>query len=89
MGVERPIDEKKDGSVDSVVVEKEPYEGNELEADVPVVDLRKAALNDDIGDVFDDTRAIDLGADGKERPIGKFHSLYNPLSNIDLSINRD
>jgi hypothetical protein len=25
-----------------------------------------------VGDVFDDVREIDLGADGKERPIGKF-----------------
>ena len=27
------------------------------------------------GDVYDDGRAIDLGADGKERPIGRFPSL--------------
>jgi len=28
------------------------------------------------GDMYDDTRAIDLGADGKERPIGKLSFRY-------------
>lgn len=62
-------EEKKAGSIDSVIDEKS------LEApplhDVPLVDLKTAALTEHVGEVFDDVRAIDLGQDGKERPIGK------------------
>lgn len=35
------------------------------------VDLTDLALHTDVGDVFDGPRLIDLGEDGKERPIGK------------------
>ncbi|KAI0797406.1 OPT oligopeptide transporter [Irpex lacteus] len=60
-------EEKKAGSIDSVIDEKS------LEApplhDVPLVDLKTAALTEHVGEVFDDVRAIDLGQDGKERPI--------------------
>ncbi|KAI0089664.1 OPT oligopeptide transporter [Irpex rosettiformis] len=59
--------EKKEGSIDSIIDEKS------LEAapihDAPLVDLKTAALNDHVGEVFDDVRAIDLGQDGRERPI--------------------
>lgn len=34
------------------------------------VDLHELALETDIGEVFDGPRLIDLGEDGKERPIG-------------------
>jgi hypothetical protein len=38
---------------------------------VPVdeTDMKETALHTDVGDVSQDVRAIDLGADGKERPI--------------------
>lgn len=61
-------EEKKTSSVDSIIDEKS------LESpahDAPLVDLKAAALNDQVGDVYDDVRAIDMGADGKERPIGE------------------
>ena len=62
-------EEKKSSSIDSIIDEKS------LEApplhDVPLVDLKAAALHDHVGEVFDDVRAIDLGQDGKERPIGE------------------
>ena len=70
------VDEKKkEPSVDSLVVdEKLAISDHEVEltaGNAPIVDLRAAALSDRVGDVFDDVRAVDLGADGKERPIGK------------------
>lgn len=71
------MDEKKHVRDDSVESIDEKLHG-ELEhvagAD-PLVDLKVAALSDNIGDVYDNVRAIDLGADGKERPIGKPLSL--------------
>ena len=70
MDVDGPVvDEKKGGSVD-FASEKVPFDGPILESSAPLVDLQKAALSDNVGDVFDDARAIDLGKDGKERPIG-------------------
>ena len=65
--------EKKAPSEDSVIDEKLSVDDNiELApGHAPLVDLRTAALSDKIGDVYDDVRAIDLGADGKERPIGE------------------
>lgn len=68
------VDEKKSGSADSVVVQPLTPESKELESlqyDTPLVDLKTAALTDQVGDVFDDVRAVDLGANGKERPIGE------------------
>ena len=69
------LDEKKSASDDSIVVEQLSPADKELESplhDVPLVDLKTVALTDQVGDVFDDVRAIDLGADGKERPIGEW-----------------
>ena len=43
---------------DEKVKEKEPFESVEVTNELP-------------GDVYEDSRAIDLGADGKERPIGR------------------
>jgi hypothetical protein len=53
---------------DDKIKEKEPNESIELTTEPP-------------GDVYDDSRAIDLGADGKERPIGRVYSLCtcNPI----------
>jgi hypothetical protein len=45
---------------DEKVNEKESNESVEETSDLP-------------GDVYEDSRAIDLGADGKERPIGKVY----------------
>ena len=69
--------DKKDGSTDSIIDEKLPFdekESGELQPE-GLVDLKAVALSDDVGDVYDNVRAIDLGADGKERPIGTFSSL--------------
>ncbi|EIN08007.1 OPT oligopeptide transporter [Punctularia strigosozonata HHB-11173 SS5] len=52
---ESDIDEKG-----SIIDEKHP---------VTAKDLKHVALESDVGDVFEGPRAIDLGADGKERPI--------------------
>jgi hypothetical protein len=63
--------EKKLSSVESIVNEKA------LESpvhDAPLIDLKTAALNDQVGDVYDDVRAIDMGEDGKERPIGNMNT---------------
>ena len=67
------LKEKRSASVDSVVNEKLAASDSELEVangGKPLVDLKAAALSDNIGDTYDNVRAIDLGADGKERPIG-------------------
>ncbi|KAJ3522101.1 hypothetical protein NM688_g8924 [Phlebia brevispora] len=68
-----PILEKdrKEGSVDSIMDEKLPMDDKESGEFHPdgLIDLKAVALSDDVGDVFDNVRAIDLGADGKERPI--------------------
>ena len=67
-------EKKSDVSGDSIVDEKLAIDDSELEVahgDKPLVDLKAAALSDNIGDLYDNVRAIDLGADGKERPIGK------------------
>lgn len=75
------LEEKKRGSdTDSVVDEKltptypadKEFARPDGHHDAPLVDLKAAALSDQVGDVFDDVRAIDLGQDGKERPIGVF-----------------
>ena len=63
---------KRDSSVDSIIDEKILVSENELEHNGALVDLHAAALMDNVGDVYDNVRAIDLGADGKERPIGEF-----------------
>lgn len=65
------LDEKKRAdSVDSIIDEKLAEHGSD-----PLVDMKAAALSDNIGDVYDNIRAIDLGADGKERPIGTLISV--------------
>ncbi|KAF7799677.1 hypothetical protein EIP86_010917 [Pleurotus ostreatoroseus] len=63
--------DKKDGSTDSIIDEKLPFDEKEFGELQPegLVDLKAVALSDDVGDVYDNVRAIDLGADGKERPI--------------------
>ncbi|THG93602.1 hypothetical protein EW026_g7677 [Hermanssonia centrifuga] len=64
---------EKQGSRDSAMDEKLALDDRELESSIhgdhPIVDLKAAALSDQVGDVYDNVRAIDLGADGKERPI--------------------
>ena len=55
--------EKQDRSTDSVDGEKLGYHEKVIDG-IEVVDLV------DVGDVFEDVRAIDMGPDGKERPIG-------------------
>ena len=64
---------KRSGSIESYLDEKFPEAVKDVDEsveEVRIVDLKAAALSDDVGDVFDNVRAIDLGADGKERPIG-------------------
>lgn len=66
------VDEKKSASAESIVDEPLSPDAKEIESylhDVPLVDLRTVALTDQVGGVYDDVRAVDLGADGKERPI--------------------
>jgi hypothetical protein len=68
------LDEKKD-PVESITDEKLVVDDHELEhvsGNGPLVDLRAAALSDNVGGVYDNVRAIDMGADGKERPIGEY-----------------
>lgn len=68
------LSEKKEPSEDSIIDEKLSISDNEIElapGSAPLVDLHAAALSDKwVGDVYDNDRAIDLGMDGKERPIG-------------------
>jgi hypothetical protein len=69
------LDEKKDPSAESITDEKLVVDDHELEyasGNGPLVDLRTAALSDNVGDVYDNVRVIDMGADGKERPIGEY-----------------
>ncbi len=74
--------EKKTASIDSIIDEKLPLDENESGELHPdgLVDLKAAALSDDVGDVYDNVRAIDLGADGRERPIGTQSACYNVYS---------
>lgn len=68
------IDEKKSASADSVVDDPLSPDSKELESylhDAPLVDLKTVALTEQVGEVYDDVRAVDLGVDGKERPIGE------------------
>lgn len=58
--------ERKDTS--SIVDEKDSYD---KEPGSPKVDVQHVS-DHDAGDVFEDVRDIDLGEDGKERPIGVY-----------------
>ena len=76
---------EKPRTSDSIVDEKASLKDHDLEpldAGGNLIDLKAAALADDVGDVYDNLRAIDLGADGKERPIGMC-LLHSPLC-IDI-----
>ena len=61
-------------SNDEKLNEKEPEanESVEVSSDLP-------------GDVYEDSRAIDLGADGKERPIGRSTAVNSDLQRINHS----
>lgn len=60
--------------IDEKIKEKEASESVEVASEPP-------------GDVYEDSRAIDLDADGKERPIGRSTTLKPPLAeNIILTL---
>jgi hypothetical protein len=44
--------------------------GSIVDEKLAIADVGQVALESDVGDVFESPRAIDLGVDGKERPIG-------------------
>lgn len=76
-----PVDEKRAPSFDSNEKKAPSVDSDEIvnrvavdelydkPSKAPIVDLKAAALSSNVGDVYDNVRAIDLGADGKERPI--------------------
>lgn len=78
-----PVDEKRAPSFDSNEKKAPSVDSDEIvnrvavdelydkPSKAPIVDLKAAALSSNVGDVYDNVRAIDLGADGKERPIGE------------------
>ncbi|EKM57186.1 uncharacterized protein PHACADRAFT_254776 [Phanerochaete carnosa HHB-10118-sp] len=66
------LHEKKAPSEGSIIDEKLSVQDDEIElapGSTPLVDLRAAALSDKVGNVYDNVRAVDLGTNGKERPI--------------------
>lgn len=79
---------EKEGSIDSAIDEKLHLHDEELESSPEhpeLVSLKAAALSDNVGDVYDNLRAIDLGADGKERPIGMLSScLFTAIPSTDI-----
>lgn len=77
-------EKKRVDSVDSIIDEKLADHGSD-----PLVDMKTAALNDTVGEAYDNVRAIDLGADGKERPIGKPLSFRRPLPAAQHLLSRD
>ena len=56
---------------DAKVNEKETNESVEVTSEPP-------------GDVYNDSRAIDIGADGKERPIGRSTTVSSPTCRKNL-----
>ena len=70
-------EKKASSDDDSIIDEKLRMNETGIDADANSEEinheLKAAALTEDVGEVYDNVRAIDLGADGKERPIGKCH----------------
>lgn len=70
-----PALRKKDTSASSIDEKASFHDHDEKGglSEKPIIDpdeLKHVVLERDVGDVFEGPRAIDLDADGKERPIG-------------------